>query len=283
MRRLLLTCGLAATCLSSGFASESNTETMVTETIKALRANDYAKAISSVQGSLDQARAAWDAYRALPGNPLEEAQVNQMLVAMTTPEMVETFVQQARATAPTNNTEEMAQGVAMLPLALMGITGGNPELASAPELQMVLGMLPDMQNWIKSLPIDDPDTAEKTVRAFAEGIQKLDIKSVDDLRALEFDALLAKASSLTSTLKEIGLTYDIDLDSFLDSINVSAGSDDVMIIKMTMFGKERELPVKMVEHEGMMVPKIIVDIQKAQEAPAMPPGFGDDMAPEEMP
>ena len=41
MRRFLLSCGLAATCLSGGFASE--TETMVSETVKALRANDFTK------------------------------------------------------------------------------------------------------------------------------------------------------------------------------------------------------------------------------------------------
>ena len=69
--------------------------------------------------------------------------------------------------APTNNPAEMSQGVAMMPLMLMGMTGGNPELASAPELQMLLGMIPDIQNWINSLPIDNPDTAEATVRAFA--------------------------------------------------------------------------------------------------------------------
>ena len=55
MRRFLLSCGLAATCLSGGFASE--TETMVSETVKALRANDFAKVISTVQGNLDQAKA----------------------------------------------------------------------------------------------------------------------------------------------------------------------------------------------------------------------------------
>ena len=75
----------------------------------------------------------------------------------------------------------------MMPLMLMGMTGSNPELASAPELQMLLGMIPDIQELIKALPIDDPDTAEATVRAFAAGVQKLGVKSVDEIKALEFE------------------------------------------------------------------------------------------------
>ena len=97
---------------------------------------------------------------------------------------------------------------------------------------------------------------------------KLGVKSVDEIKALEFEEVLEKAGSLSATIKEIGLTYDIDINSFLDSISVSEGSDDTVNVKMTMFGKERELPVKMVEKDGMMIPKIIVEIQKAQAAAA---------------
>ena len=276
MRRFLLSCGLAATCLSGGFASESDPSTMVSETIKALRANDYAKAISSIQGSLDQARATWDAARAMPASPEEEAQINQTLMALTNPEMLEMMVQHARAIAPTHNPEEMAQGLGMLPLMMMGITGGNPEIASAPEIKMVLGMIPEIQGWIEVPALDNPDIAEQTVRTFAAGVQKLGITSIDDIRALEFDDLLTKVSSLTATIKEIGLTYDLAIDSFLDSVDVSSGSDNTLNVKMTMFGKERELSIAMVEHNGSMLPKIVVDIRKAQmaapvpEAPALP-------------
>ena len=78
---------------------------------------------------------------------------------------------------------------------------------------------------------------------------------------------MKKAGSLSATIKEIGLTYDIDINSFLDSISVSEDSDDTVNVKMTMFGKERELSREDGGKDGMMIPKIIVEIQKPKRPP----------------
>ena len=185
------------------------------------------------------------------------------LAMLNNPEAVEMLVQEARANAAEVNTAEMSQGLAMLPMLMMGLAS-NPEVAQAPELQFAMGLLPDLQAWVASAPLNDPDLAEKAVRAFATGVQKLEITSADDIRALEFDAFLTKAGSFSATVKEALVVYDVDLDGFLDSLKAT-GSDDIISLSMTMLGKDRSVDIPMVEQDGNWVPKIAVAIEKMNE------------------
>ena len=155
------------------------------------------------------------------------------------------------------------KALAMLPLLMMGLTS-NPEIGQAPELTFAMGLLPDLQAWVKGAPLNDPDLAEKAVRTFAEAIQKLEITSSADIRALDFDAFMVKANSLTGTVKEILATYDVDLNAFLDSMKATSSSKDMVSLSMHLLGKDRSLDVPMVEMEGKMIPKLAAELIKQQ-------------------
>lgn len=285
MRHLILTVGFLLTLPLALSAVESSPEKVVNDAIKALRADDYTQLIVAVAGSLDEARSDWDTSRQEPADSMGDAELNMQLAMLTDPEMTDMLVMQAEASAAEMPSgEELSQTLAMAPMLLMGIAGGNPEIAQAPEMQFVISLLPDLQKWVATANLNDPQKAGAAVRAFATGVQQLGVKSAQDIRDLEFEEFLAKAGQFSATVKETMAIYDIDLNAFLDSIQAESVGDS-LALTLTMLGKERQLSMAMIQEDGVWMPKIAQTLAEAQEEPAsgFDQGFEGEFEVEEMP
>ncbi|TVR39660.1 MAG: hypothetical protein EA402_14465 [Planctomycetota bacterium] len=265
MRYTLLPLFFLAPLLAN--ATESTPSEMVNEAAKALRANDIGKLVTAVLGEDNEMRSEWEDARK-DADPEDDMMLNMQLSMISNPDMNEMLIMQSRMGASELPAgQELSQTIGFAPMMVMGFTGGNPALAQSPELTFLMGLLPDLQAWVLTANLNDADKAAQSTRLFLEGFQKLGITNAAELRALEFDEVVAKAGELATVVKEVLKVYAIDLDAFLDTVKASS-EGDTLTLNFKMLGKDRSLAMPMVEVDGTWLPKTFVAMQEAMMQPA---------------
>ncbi len=129
--------------------------------------------------------------------------------------------------------------------------------------------------WAQQAPWFDQAKAKQAISVAVATARKLDLKSPEQLRAMDFDAGMAKYSIGYGGLKQLLALYGLSVDDALDSVKLSEVSSSnghaVVKIDYTLLGKPLSTESKLVQDHGRWYSEDMLDnVRKSHQQPIQP-------------
>src|SRR5690348_12066275 len=138
--------------------------------------------------------------------------------------------------------------------------------------------------WAKQAPWFDQARAKQAVGVVVAAARKLDLKSPDQLRAMDFDAAMAKYATGYAGLKQLLVIYGLSVDDALDSAKLStlSNKDGRAVVKVdyTLLGKPLSAESTLVQQDGRWYSESLIrSVRDAHERLQQPPAAGSAALP----
>ena len=129
--------------------------------------------------------------------------------------------------------------------------------------------------WAQQAPWFDQAKAKQTIGILAATARKLDLKSPQQLRTLDFDDTMAKYATAYAGLRQVLAIYGLSVDEALDSVKLSTLSNRnghaVVKIDYTLLGKPLSAETKLVQQDGRWYSETLVDAVRKAHAQLQQP------------
>jgi hypothetical protein len=153
-------------------------------------------------------------------------------------------------------TEYAPQMPMMIAFGQGMIQQGIKDSAELTESQKVEAgkMLTGMATWIQGVKISDRELAKKAVSEVVAAAREINLKTLDEARALEFDQAMQKSSIAFRAAKRVLAAYGFDMDKTLDTVKTElvAEQGDTAKVKVnfTMFDQPSSFETELVKLDG---------------------------------
>lgn len=129
--------------------------------------------------------------------------------------------------------------------------------------------------WAQNTPWFDQAKARQAIGVAVATARKLDLKSPEQLRAMDFDAVMGKYSIGYDGLKRLLAIYGLSVDQTLESIKLSELSNSnghaVVKIDYTLLGKPLSAESKLVQENGRWYSQDMLDnVRKSHQQLSQP-------------
>lgn len=129
--------------------------------------------------------------------------------------------------------------------------------------------------WAKQAPWFDQAKAKQAIDVAVATARKLDLKSPEQWRAMNFDAVMGKYSIGYGGLKQILKVYGLSVDDTLDSVKLTEvsnqGGHAVVKLDYTLLGKPLSTDMKLVREKGRWYNEdILTNVRKSHEKLSQP-------------
>lgn len=272
MKKLLLfPCFCIASALAySSWDSHAASQTphgAVESSVRALRKNDLKGFITATADASEIAemKAQWEAQRKKAPEASEAAQFEQTMAMLTAPSAEQQIMQMIEP-----KLAEMKPQVAMMIGMFSGMAQasieqeGNLNDAEKVEAKKTLDALAQL---LQKNDITSVESARKAVALVCKGARKLNMKTMEDVRALSFDQLLAKGDIGLAALKDVLAIYGLRVDQMLDSFKASTlreeGDSATVRITFQVLGNQHSVDTEMVRVDGRWLRKEMAEKQGA--------------------
>ncbi len=157
----------------------------------------------------------------------------------------------------------------------------NKTLTSEQKTQLTdaLGVLTP---WAQKAPWFDQVHAKQAVGVLVATARKLDLKSPEQLRAMDFDAAMGKLGTGYAGMKQVLAIYGLSLDEALDSARLSTVSNQdgraVVKIDYTLLGKPLTTETTLVQQDGRWYSAALIDNVRETHARLAPPAAAASVA-----
>lgn len=133
--------------------------------------------------------------------------------------------------------------------------------------------------WAQQAPWFDQAKAKQTIGTLVATARKLDLKSPEQLRTMDFDTAMAKYSTGYAGLKQVLAIYGLPVEEALDSVKLSTvssqGGHAVVKIDYTVLGKPLTAETNLVQQDGRWYSaSLIANVRKAHEQLQQPATAG---------
>lgn len=173
----------------------------------------------------------------------------------------------------------MGQGFAMQSV------NANPDM-TAEQKKQAGDVITAMVAWLQGVKLSDRALVRQAVGEAVSTARALDIKTLDEVRALEFEPAMAKFGVAFEGVKGILKVYGLDLNQTFDSVKASVVSEtgDTAKVKVdyTLFGQQLSTVSDMVKIDDRWYGKDAIAQIEKELAPAPADVAGDDAAGESM-
>ena len=138
--------------------------------------------------------------------------------------------------------------------------------------------------WAKQAPWFDQARAKQAVGVVVATARKLDLKSPDQLRSMDFDAAMAKYATGYAGLKQLLTIYGLSVDDALDSVKLStlSSKDGRAVVKIdyTLLGKPLSAESTLVQQDGRWYSESLINnVREAHERLQQPATAGSTALP----
>jgi hypothetical protein len=86
--------------------------------------------------------------------------------------------------------------------------------------QQAQQLLDAVGNWAQTTKFTDPALVKSAIAAICKTARDLNLKTIDEARALSYDQGMQKAGTVVGGLKQVLLVYGLNIDKTLDSVKV---------------------------------------------------------------
>lgn len=167
--------------------------------------------------------------------------------------------------------EMKAQLPMIIGIGMMAMQQGvqaSTEFSEAQKAQMGQ-MLSGLQSWAMSTDFADPARLRQALEALKAGVEQSGIRSVDDLNALNYEQMLAKAGPVLGGVKGALSAYGLDVNAVLASVKPSLVSQegDVARVKIdyTLFNTPLSMETELTRKDGFWYSKDALAQLEAQK------------------
>ena len=137
--------------------------------------------------------------------------------------------------------------------------------------------------WVQQAPWFDQDKAKQTVTLLVTTARKLDLKSADQLRTMDFATAMQKYAIGYAGLKQVLDLYGLSLDATFDSVKLTvvqnANGHARVKVDYTLLGKPLSTEAALVQQEGRWYSQDMIENVRATHARVSAPAPGSTAAP----
>jgi hypothetical protein len=181
--------------------------------------------------------------------------------------------------------------VAMGSSWLQGMVQQNKDMSDA-EKQQAIAAINALGGWVQKTRFTDPDAVKKVLAIASKTARDMNLKTLDEARALDFDQSMAKARVAFLGFKDALGVYGFPLDKTLDSVKTEVVSNDGKTAKVkisySLFDAPLSAETDMVNLDGRWYGKHAIEklnektaAETAAAAPAAAPAAEPAPAPVE--
>lgn len=190
--------------------------------------------------------------------PSEEdrAEFAAMMTKMTAPDAEQSLYAELEPALVKFESEMAAQMPMMIGMGqgvMMQSIQASTEMTEAQKKQSV-DVLNAIGTWLQTAKLTDRELAKKGVAIVVATARKLDLKTLDDVRALEFDQAMGKFGIAFGGLKDIFALYGFDLNQSFASVKANLVSREGDLAKVgftySLLGQSLAGEAEMVEKDG---------------------------------
>lgn len=269
----------------------SNPADAITAAAKKLKEGDV---LAVVQLSVPPARyeklkTEWKAKMAEdPPSEEDKLEFQGMMAKLTAPGAEDTLLVEAEPELAKFDTEiapqlpmwiGMGQGLAMQSVnASADMTAEQKKQAS--------DVITAMVAWLQGVKLSDRALVKQAIGAAVKSARALELKTLDEARALEFEPAMAKFGIAFGGIKDIFKVYGLDLNQTFDSVKASVVSEtgDAAKVKVdyTLFGQQLSTVTDMVKIDDRWYGRDTIAQIEKELAPAPAEVAGDEAMDEAM-
>lgn len=207
--------------------------------------------------NLDDLRTQWTKKMAQE-TPTEEerAEYAEQMTKFTAPDAEAALYAELEPLLIKYETEMAAQMPMMIGMGQGFATqaiNANEDLDEAQKKQAV-EVLSALGGWLQSVNLADRELARKSIAVAVKAARKLELPTLEAVRALDFDHTMGKAGTVFAAAKEILALYGLDINQSLASTKASVVSTEEATAKVavayTLLGKSLSTQTDMVEVDG---------------------------------
>ncbi len=241
-------------------------------TTDAFQQNDLSTllALSLPPQKLQEMRAEWDKNRAEPVTEEDRKEFAEGWGKITADGAVDSLMAEASP-----QLEQMKMQLPMMMPMFQGMaTMGVQENEDLTEEQKAAatGAITGLFTWAQTADLTSEDKLRQALTIAHERSRSLDVNTLDDMRALEFDQALAKGSVMLGALKDIFNVYGLSLDDIAASMKAEEVSSSGDLAKVrtsyTLFGQDISYETELVKQEGRWYSKDLEKLAAEDDAGA---------------
>ena len=152
---------------------------------------------------------------------------------------------------------------------LRGLVQQNPDLTAA-EKEQANGVIGALAEWVEKTRFTEPEKVRQALAILSDTARQLDLKTLDQARALNFEQSAPKLKTAFNGLKKVLEVYGFSIDAALDSVSaevVSTNGDSATVkIAYSLLGTPLETRSEMVRIDGRWYSRDTIDKLKELEA-----------------
>ncbi len=235
----LAACGGGGGSSADPAAATAAPDTAVKAAADALRQNDVAQFVKLVlpEARYNEAKAKFEARERTAPEAGEAAEFAEMMVKLTAAD-AETALMAEMEPHLAQFEAEMAPQMPMMigmgrGMAVQGIQQ-NADL-SEDQKRQATQLVDAMGNWLSGVKLADRELAKQAIAKTVAAARKLDLQSLEQVNALNFDQAMEKAGIAFGGLKDVLGVYGFDVNAALDStqIEVLSSEGDAARVKLS--------------------------------------------------
>jgi hypothetical protein len=165
-------------------------------------------------------------------------------------------------------TQQIPMYVAMGQGWLTGMVQQNKELSDA-DKQQAVAAINALAAWVQKTRFTDAESVRKVLAITTKTARDLNLKTLDEARALTFDQSMQKARIALGGFKEALGVYGFSVDQTLDSVKPEVVSNDgkaaSVKVSYTLLGTPLSATTEMVNVDGRWYGKDTIEKLKEQE------------------
>lgn len=210
-----------------------------------------------------------------PPSDEDRAEFEQTMAKLTAPDAEAALFAELEPELAKFETEMAAQMPLMIGMGqgfAMQAIQANEKLTEAQKKQAsdVVGAI---ASWLQGVQFADRELAKKAISRTVATARALELKTLDEARALEFEPAMAKAGIAFNGIKDVLALYGLDLNETFDSVKaqvVSQEGDNAKVkVDYTVFRQPLSFEADMVRIDGRWFGKdTVAQLQKDLYAPA---------------
>ena len=142
-------------------------------------------------------------------------------------------------------------------------------------------------SWLQAVKLTDRELAKKSIAIAVKTARDLDLPTLDQVRALDFDQTMGKASVVFGAVKDVLALYGMDINQSLAGTKASvvsqADGQAKVAVAYSLFGKPLTTQTEMVEVDGRWyakdtVEKLVAGLSGADDDAVAPASDADASA-----
>lgn len=174
--------------------------------------------------------------------------------------------------------QQMPMMVAMGKGMIQSSIQQNQDLTEA-QKQQASQAIDAFGNWVQTAKFTDPALAQKAIGVVVNTARKVDLKTLDDARALSYEQAMGKAGVVFVGFKDLLAIYGFSIDQTLDSVKAETLSSDAAAAKVkisyTLFNTPLSAESDLVKIDDRWYGKEMLENLKKKEAESTAPAAPD--------